>query len=284
MRKPATRSCAGSMSGFAVRLLRIGITSTWRHGLYPKPVVSADAKRFKRKGRQSPAACIGPAMRTRRTMTAIEHRIARLERQLALTNEYLVSGLWSALDAAHGFSIHTRPISCIVCGHTDRRSGFEVKTDRCMFGGGELERYVCPSCDCIFGPLKYLDLDEVFVDLDYRMLYSGYQESDSSNNETRTFRSLLPQHYGPYLNWGCGGAWSPTVATLRTEGWDVWGYEPSAETSGEFIAHSRDAISARFLGIFSNNVIEHFRKPIEQFREFHERLLPDGKMAHSSPC
>jgi hypothetical protein len=37
-------------------------------------------------------------------------------------------------------------------------------------------------------------------------------------------------------------------------------------------------------GIFSNNVIEHFRNPVEQFRQFHSLLIEGGKMAHSSPC
>jgi 2-polyprenyl-3-methyl-5-hydroxy-6-metoxy-1,4-benzoquinol methylase len=47
---------------------------------------------------------------------------------------------------------------------------------------------------------------------------------------------------------------------------------------------ARDQISARFDGIFSNNVIEHFRDPQRQFKEFHAILKPGGVMAHSSPC
>jgi hypothetical protein len=31
-------------------------------------------------------------------------------------------------------------------------------------------------------------------------------------------------------------------------------------------------------------VIEHFRDPQRQFKEFHDILKPDGVMAHSSPC
>ena len=47
---------------------------------------------------------------------------------------------------------------------------------------------------------------------------------------------------------------------------------------------SRGEISANFLGIFSNNVIEHFRDPVSQFNDFREILKPGGSMAHSSPC
>jgi SAM-dependent methyltransferase len=136
----------------------------------------------------------------------------------------------------------------------------------------------------VFGPQKYLDLEENFVDLDYRLLYSRYSESDSSPNEIKTFHSLAPKHDGLYLDWGCGGEWSPTITKLRAHGWDVWGYDPSASQSNPYVVNSRDSISARFDGIFSNNVIEHFRNPVRQFCQFHKMLKEGGKMSHSSPC
>jgi SAM-dependent methyltransferase len=153
-----------------------------------------------------------------------------------------------------------------------------------MFGGGKLERYVCPACDCIFGPQKYLDLREDFVERDYKILYARYSEGDSTENELRTFKSLGPQPSKLYLDWGCGGAWSRTVDTARREGFEVYGYEPTALDSTNIIVNSRAAISARFDGIFSNNVIEHFRDPVAQFSDFHSLLKERGLMAHSSPC
>jgi hypothetical protein len=210
--------------------------------------------------------------------------IKRIEKQLLLAETYSVKAFWQALDHSYRISLPTRELRCIVCDFTDKRSGFHILTDHCKFGGGELERYQCPQCDCIFGAQKYLDLEESFVDLDYRLLYSRYSESDSSPNEVRTFRSLTPKLEGVYLDWGCGGAWSPTLSKLRDEGWDVWGYEPSAEIASDFVVNKRDAISARFNGIFSNNVIEHFRDPVAQFRDFYDLLKPGGLMAHSSPC
>jgi hypothetical protein len=124
---------------------------------------------------------------------------------LAVAHE---TGLWRALDSAYADLLENRTLSCIVCGHKDHRSGFAIHTDECIFGGGLLERYACPSCDCLFGPQKYLDLPEAAVDADYRFLYSRYSESDSLENELRTFRSLSPSKSGAYVNWGCGGAWS----------------------------------------------------------------------------
>jgi SAM-dependent methyltransferase len=128
-----------------------------------------------------------------------------------------------------------------------------------------------------------LDLDEEFVLLDYQLLYSVYSEAPSTEAEIRTFHSLFPIRQATYLNWGCG-AWSKTIDVLRRDGWDVWGFEPSASVSGQHVAKSRAELSTLFDGIFSNNVIEHFRDPVAQFREFHSRLKEGGKMAHSSPC
>jgi SAM-dependent methyltransferase len=214
----------------------------------------------------------------------LNKRLERIEKQILLNEAYSVKAFWQALDRAYQASLPTRDLRCIVCDYTDKRNGFEVRTDRCQFGGGELERYRCPQCECVFGAQKYLDLDEAFVDLDYQLLYTRYSESDSTPNETRTFRSLRPERDGLYLDWGCGGVWSQTISQLRGEGFDVWGYEPSAETDGQFVVKERASISAIFDGIFSNNVIEHFRDPVSQFRDFHTLLKPKARMAHSSPC
>jgi hypothetical protein len=211
-------------------------------------------------------------------------RIKALESHLALIEAHFASAFWQGLDLAYDVSLPHRAIRCIVCEHTAGRGGFDILTDRCMFGGGKLERYRCPSCDCIFGPQKYLDVDDDFVSRDYKLLYARYSETDSTHNEIRTFRSLAPKLDGVYLDWGCGGAWSKTVDTLRGEGFSVYGYDPSATEATEFIINSIGLISARFDGIFSNNVIEHFRDPVSQFNYFHQILKDGAIMAHSSPC
>ena len=59
---------------------------------------------------------------------------------------------------------------------------------------------------------------------------------------------------------------------------------PYGRRGSEFVVNKRSALSARFDAIFSNNVIEHFRDPVAQFREFHGLLQDGGRMAHSSPC
>jgi hypothetical protein len=154
--------------------------------------------------------------------TDVLARLQILETQVALLRDYTVDGLWLSLDRCYEALLPGRELTCIVCDHSDGRSGFGILTDRCIFGGGSLERYQCPKCDCIFGPMKYLDLDERFVAADYVLLYSHYSERCSTVEETRTFDSLSPQKGKVYLNWGCG-RWSDTIPTLRQAGFDVWG-------------------------------------------------------------
>ena len=213
----------------------------------------------------------------------IERRLSDLEAQVKLLEGYSVAAFWKALDAAYALALPHREFRCLVCDHRDRRDGFRLHTDRCQFGGGVLERYQCPGCDAIFGAQKYLDLDEEFVMKDYELLYSRYSESDNTANELRAFASLKPHGTGKYLNWGCG-YWSKSVSVLRERGSDVWGFEPTAPTAADFILNRRADIPAGLDGIFSNNVIEHFRDPIAQFRDFRSLLKPGGKMAHATPC
>jgi hypothetical protein len=202
--------------------------------------------------------------------------------QIRMVEKFAVQSFWAALDRIYDRDLEARTLKCIVCDHADKRAGFEVKTTECIFGGGKLERYVCPSCDCIFGAQKFLDLSPSLVDLDYRLLYSRYREGNTTENEVRTFRSLKPRKGKVYLNWGAG-AWNTTVGDMRTDGFDVWGYEPSAETSSQFVVSEKRAI-VPLDGLFSNNVIEHFLDPVGQFKEFHSMMKPSALMAHSTAC
>lgn len=210
-------------------------------------------------------------------------RIEKLETQLSLVEKHHIRGFWYAQDRIDKFSLSSSRIKCLVCHHVDERDGYETLVSNCIFDGGRLERYRCPQCDCIFGAQKFLDLDEEMTRLDYQLLYSRYRESESSRVEERTFRSLSPTKDGVYINWGAG-AWNNTTQRLRVEGYNVWSYEPNTPADAPFIAKSVAEIPISLAGIFSNNVIEHFKDPIEQFREFHSLLATGAKMAHSSPC
>jgi SAM-dependent methyltransferase len=214
----------------------------------------------------------------------LEARLRWLERQAELTEAHFTAAFWTALDAAYDSILPQRQIVCPICGRSDRRDGYEVLLDNCNFLGGRLERYRCPDCECVFGPLKYMDLSDEFVASDLRVIYSRYSEADSTAAEIATFQSLRPKPEGLYLDWGCGGVWSHTISQLRGHGWNVWGYDPGADTAGEFVTNRRENVLAKFDGVFSNNVIEHFRNPMKEFQDLRGLLKPGGLMAHSSPC
>jgi SAM-dependent methyltransferase len=215
---------------------------------------------------------------------SIQSRIARLEEGQRLLRNMLTRSLWTTLDRLDEVTLAGRRMTCPICDRAEPREALELRVDHCRFGGGRLERYVCPGCGCIYGPAKCLELDPDLLSADYALLYADYAEADSTENEIRAFRSLNPRPGGLYLDWGCGH-WSQTVPRLRAEGYEVWGYEPTITSEGStFVVARRDQISAVFEGIFSNNVIEHMVRPVREFRYFHRILAPGGKMAHASPC
>ncbi len=215
-------------------------------------------------------------------LAALEARVARLEAREQALRAWAVPAVWDALDRVYAHAAPGRP-RCLACGHEGPADGFALHVDRCTFGGGRLERRECPRCGCIFGPAKYLDTPDALVAADYRLLYAHYSEGDSTEEEVRAFHALRPERGGVYLNWG-SGAWSGTVDRLRAEGWDVWGYEPHAPGEHPFVVRTRAEVSARFDGLFSNNVIEHLFDPVAAFRDFGTNLKPGARMAHASPC
>jgi hypothetical protein len=216
-------------------------------------------------------------------LSALEDRLATLETRERLLREWVVPALWDTLDRVYARTPAAGPVACLACGRSAELSTYAVRVDDCVFGGGRLERLECPRCGCVFGPLKYLQTPDPVVAADYRLLYAHYSEGDSTEEELRAFELLDPQPGKLYLNWG-SGAWSRSVEILRGRGFDVWGYEPNAPSDSPFIVKTRGEVSARFDGIFSNNVIEHLFSPKAQFEDFATVLKDDGRMVHASPC
>jgi SAM-dependent methyltransferase len=196
---------------------------------------------------------------------------------------YVTSSHWHLVDMVYDLALPTRDIRCPLCEHTSTRDGYALHVSECQFGGGRLERYGCPECDFVFGPMKILDQTRRQLDADYRLLYETYREADNLEAELRAFRSCGPVEGGLYLDWGCG-AWSGTVDTLRAQGWDVWGYEPAVPPTNRYIAGALEEISAKFDAIFTNNVIEHLRDPVADLAEMAGHLKPGGVMVHATAC
>jgi len=131
-----------------------------------------------------------------------------------------------------------------------------------------------------------LTLSKEELDYDYALHYSVFSENDTTEYEKHTFYQFKPQKEYKYLNYGCG-VWSRTISELREEGYDVYGFDPYAQTSdNEYVLTSYEALKAmRFDGIFSNNVLEHLQNPLETLMLMKSLLKDDhSKMIHSTPC
>jgi len=197
-----------------------------------------------------------------------------------------ISTKWDIIDTLESDRKPAAELSCPLCGCHSEAEKFDVLVSACIFGGGELTRHQCPQCDLVFGPEKMLRLSEAALSRDYEWHYQVFSEGDSTAQEVRAFHALTPNRDGVYLNWGAG-AWSKSVDVLRQDGWNVYAYEPhgSASASGPYLITNKEQLSAmRFDGIFSNNVLEHLRYPIQALSTMRDLLKPGGKMSHATPC
>lgn len=179
-----------------------------------------------------------------------------------------------------------KKISCTICGYEAEKNAFDTKISECVFNGGKLERFVCPQCGTIFGPLKMLELTPQQLSDDYRTHYMNYAEGDSTESELLCFSEIDRGQDKVYLNFG-SGAWSQSSNILRERGYTIFDYEPYAHSPNHqwLITNFEDLKSRKFDGIFSNDLIEHLRNPIADLKNMTALLRDtDCRMAHSSGC
>ncbi len=93
--------------------------------------------------------------------------------------KFVMRSHWQTIDLLYESRLSSRVIICPMCGHASGRDGYQTFAAVCQFGGGQLERYQCPDCDFIFGPLKILDLSDAMLAADCELLYQTYQESNN---------------------------------------------------------------------------------------------------------
>jgi hypothetical protein len=215
----------------------------------------------------------------------LNKKIDQLRDELLQHQTYL---RWSILDDIRHLEKNNQArLQCPLCEFEGKKESFVTHQSSCIFQGGDLIRFQCPDCELIFGDQKMLSLTAEALSYDYEWHYKTYSEGDSTELEIRTFQLLKPKKSGVYLNYGAGG-WSRSISELRSQGWDIWAYEPhdSAVTSTEpYIIGSKEHLAAmKFDGIFSNNVLEHLRHPIDELQFMAGLLKQDASMAHTTPC
>ncbi len=196
-----------------------------------------------------------------------------------------ITAHWRLVDIFENQQPPVPTLCCALCGHSAPTHQFKPYTTQCQFGGGRLLRHQCPVCDVIFGAQKMLALNKAELSAEYDVHYRLFTEGDSTDQEVRAFFALDPQPGGRYLNYGAG-AWSRSVELLRAQGWDITAYEPTASAQQQpgLITRPEALAALRFDGIYSNNVLEHLRHPVDTLRELASVLNPGGRMSHATPC
>jgi len=213
------------------------------------------------------------------------HRSVADFSKFELSTRYLIKTHYRNLDLIYAIGNLDTPKQCRLCGFESREDVFKRYESECIFLGGRLIRYKCPSCEVIFGPLKMLDLEPEMIDMDYRLHYSIFSEGDSTERIVRAFHLLRPRKDGLYLDYGCGVAHPNALKLLRDQGYSLIGFEPSLPQSSEFVFKSMHEISRyRFDGIFSHNVLEHLFDPVGITKSLSDLLTPGGLLVHATPC
>lgn len=248
----------------------------------PDPRVQSEIERL--------AAEVAALSRKLNAVPELESRLAGLESRHLDEGvndliRYAMKAHWHAIDRLERCFPPAAPARCPLCGHEPIAGGFETRVSECIFQGGRLQRFVCPACDAIFGPHKMFALDDELLDLEYRNLYRVYSESDSTLSSTRAFALLKPSRDGAYLDFGCGGTWTAAIQTLRDQGWNLRGFEPSARHSSvDVLSRWAEIESLRFDGIYSHNVLEHLFDPVATTIRLRGLLNPGGRIVHVTPC
>lgn len=177
--------------------------------------------------------------------------------------------------------------ACPVCGSSAEVGALRRLTAECYFGGGPIVRHECPECDTVFGSLRMLAMTPAELALEYKELYATYDEADSTASELASFRLLGLRPGGVYLNYG-SGRWSRSIEILRTEGYEVWGYEPfvrSGERLPSYLLTEESALTGRrFDGILTHNILEHVQDPVGFTRQLAGWLRPEGRLVHATAC
>ena len=212
----------------------------------------------------------------------VKAQLREIEQELL---RHQISAKWELMHRMERLQPPERRLICALCGHSGPSEIFAELDSTCIFEGGKISRHQCPECDVIFGSSLMLSLSKEELSNEYEWHYRVFSEGDSTEQELRAFYALNPERDKKYVNWG-SGAWSHSVEVLRAGGWQVFGYEPHGSASGEDNAILRsldELIALKPSGIYSNNVLEHLRHPIEELKTMSGLLPPGGMMSHATP-
>lgn len=167
-------------------------------------------------------------------------------------------------------------LECPLCHQNHALNEYNILKANDLFHAGELVRYQCPSCDVIFGDLRFLNLSQGEIDQDYKDLYSYYKEGDTSQYILSTVAALKLKPGKSYLDYACG-KWNSHIPQLQAQGFNIRGYD-------RYVLDYPLEPDEKFDVVICNNYIEHVINPIEDVKLMVDRVAPGGVLILVSPC
>lgn len=175
-------------------------------------------------------------------------------------------------------------INCPICEGLIEKPVKYKKISNNFWNTSKLTRIECPHCNVIFGPISVINKEPNRLAEDYKILYAYYAEGETEFYQQMAFEALEPEKSKIYLNFACG-TWKNGIEELRTNGWNIYGYEPNLSFQHDFIKSNIDDLKIlSFNGLFTHNFIEHIQHPVMQFIEWNSLLKIGDKMVHSTAC
>ncbi len=195
-----------------------------------------------------------------------------------------VFSLQISFEAKEYEDIPSTEIKCPICTKIISDPYKHIKISKNFWNTGKLSRIECPHCQLIYGPLSVINKDPKRLSEDYKILYSYYDEGETPFYQKMAFDALEGIKKKKYLNYACG-TWKEGISKLRSEGWNVFGFEPNLPNQHAFIKTNFEEFNnISFDGLFTHNFIEHIQNPIELFTLWNQMLKIGDRMVHSSPC
>ena len=170
-------------------------------------------------------------------------------------------------------------LSCYICKFNDKIEKYKIYKANDIFYAGELIRYQCPNCECIFGDLRFLHMDKSEISNDYKDLYSFYSEGDTSNFILESLNKINLGKDKSYLDFACGKD-NRTLDLLNENGYDVYGYDLYTNMDHPKCIKN----TFKFDIVYTNNYIEHLIDPFNDLKKVIDLLKDDGKLVIISPC
>ncbi len=174
-------------------------------------------------------------------------------------------------------------LECLACKKQFEINKFTKHFANDMFNAGALIRYECPSCNAIFGDLRFLNLSPTEIDKDYEDVYSYYAEGNTGpiyyqiissmsefNDKTKTILDFA------------AGKWSSLIKIQRDLGYNILGYDKYVKDNNEYTISTLNGQT--FDIVYTTNYIEHLINPVEQFRELMNCVNENGILVMIGVC